>query len=318
VGKSSLVELFAKRHGLECVSLLGSQLAPEDLVGVPQIFDGKSRFCPPEMIARENPYVLFLDELNASAPEVQKAFYSLIHERRLADYHMPEGSMVIGAGNRAQDRAITRPMASALMNRMLHVELRASLADWMEWAEAMNIHPFILDYLRARPDHLTDQPPELEAPFSTPRAWHMLSDAMYGYADSLTTDEVALLATACLSVPHATQFVAFVKQRLFALRPEFLLSGEQELPLHDRDLMYFLVMSLRAYLYEALPKDRRRLTKAQNALVDQAHTLIRKLTGYDGEMTQLMLGQGDPATALPSWFVADLSTVVSTRLSDKK
>lgn len=36
VGKSSLVEQFALTLGLECVSLLGSQLAPEDLIGIPR------------------------------------------------------------------------------------------------------------------------------------------------------------------------------------------------------------------------------------------------------------------------------------------
>lgn len=37
IGKSALVEGFARDLGLECVSLLGSQLAPEDLIGVPQV-----------------------------------------------------------------------------------------------------------------------------------------------------------------------------------------------------------------------------------------------------------------------------------------
>ncbi|MGM3305784.1 AAA family ATPase [Anabaena sp. WFMT] len=37
IGKSSLVEEFAVEVGIPCVSLLGSQLAPEDLIGVPQI-----------------------------------------------------------------------------------------------------------------------------------------------------------------------------------------------------------------------------------------------------------------------------------------
>jgi MoxR-like ATPase len=34
IGKSALVEQFARDVGLDCVSLLGSQLAPEDLIGV--------------------------------------------------------------------------------------------------------------------------------------------------------------------------------------------------------------------------------------------------------------------------------------------
>lgn len=55
IGKSALVQQFATSVGLPCVSLLGSQLAPEDLIGVPQIVDGVSRFCPPSQIARKEP-----------------------------------------------------------------------------------------------------------------------------------------------------------------------------------------------------------------------------------------------------------------------
>ena len=71
IGKSALVHKFADDVGLPCVSLLGSQLAPEDIIGIPQIDDETSRFMPPKMIARKEPYVLFLDELNACSQEVQ-------------------------------------------------------------------------------------------------------------------------------------------------------------------------------------------------------------------------------------------------------
>jgi MoxR-like ATPase len=74
IGKSSIVEQFAHGLGLDCISLLGSQLAPEDIIGVPQILDGKSVFCLPRMIARDAASCLFLDELNAGSQEVQKAF----------------------------------------------------------------------------------------------------------------------------------------------------------------------------------------------------------------------------------------------------
>ena len=143
IGKSALVEEFAKEVGLPCVSLLGSQLAPEDIIGIPQIQDGVSAFLPPKMIARKDPYVLFLDELNACSQEVQKAFYSLIHERRIGEYHLPPGSVVIGAGNRSQDSAIVKTMSSALINRMVHVQLAAHPRDWLKWAQANGIHPFL-------------------------------------------------------------------------------------------------------------------------------------------------------------------------------
>ena len=167
IGKSALVEQFADEVGLPCVSLLGSQLAPEDIIGIPQIQEDVSTFLPPKMIARKEPYVLFLDELNACSQEVQKAFYSLIHEKRIGEYHLPEGSIVIGAGNRAQDSAIVKTMSSALINRMFHVQLKADPTQWLTWAYTNGIHPWITDYITQRPDHLFSEPPKTEAPYST-------------------------------------------------------------------------------------------------------------------------------------------------------
>lgn len=204
IGKSSLVRSFADSLGLECVTLLGTQLAPEDLIGVPQIVGDRSRFAPPETIARQEPYCLFLDELNASSPEVQKAFYSLILDRRIGTYELPAGSVVIGAGNRATDNALARPMPSALVNRMIHVHLRASPDDWLSWAAMSGIHPWIVDYLVQRPDHLWSAPPKTEEPFSTPRGWHMLSDAMHSYGEGLDDETLGMLAYGTLTAAHAS------------------------------------------------------------------------------------------------------------------
>ena len=74
IGKSALAQRFSDAVGMECVSLLGSQLAPEDLLGIPKIDGECSRFYPPANIVRKQAFVLFLDELNAASHEIQKAF----------------------------------------------------------------------------------------------------------------------------------------------------------------------------------------------------------------------------------------------------
>jgi hypothetical protein len=50
-----------------------------------RIVGERSVFCPPRVLLPESPepFCLFLDELPASQPDVQKAFYSLLLERRL-------------------------------------------------------------------------------------------------------------------------------------------------------------------------------------------------------------------------------------------
>jgi hypothetical protein len=309
IGKSSLVRQFADRLGLDCVSLLGSQLAPEDLIGVPQIVDGKSRFCPPQMIARERAYCLFLDELNACTHEVQKSFYSLIHERRVGDYVLPEGSIVLGAGNRAQDSAIVRPMSSALMNRMVHVHLRVSHRDWLAWAETNGIHPWVTEYIGNRPDHLWSPPPKTEEPFSSPRSWHMLSDSLREFGDAITDELLEVLAFGCLSAAHAGQFKAFVKQLRNRYALSSILKGEMRWPdkPEDRDVLYFLAQSFRAHLSRELPPRREGLSPQAAEAAHAAKALLRQLAQISLEIAQMVLAADSPEGALPDWFMVEIA-----------
>jgi MoxR-like ATPase len=309
IGKSSLVRSFAESLGLECVTLLGTQLAPEDLIGVPQIVGDRSRFAPPESIARPEAYCLFLDELNASSQEVQKAFYSLILDRRIGTYELPEGSVVIGAGNRATDNALARPMPSALVNRMIHVHLQASATDWLVWAAGNGIHPWIVEYLVQRPDHLWSAPPKTEEPFSTPRGWHMLSDAMHSYGDGIDDDTLAMLAFGTLTTAHASAFRAYVKTVRHAYDLDAVLKGDAGWPrdAKDRDLLYFLAETLRARLIRELPKSREHATANGRQLGHRAKTLLIELAEISLECAQLVIASGDDGTpVLPSWFLVDL------------
>ena len=318
IGKSAIVQQFARQVDLPCVSLLGSQLAPEDLIGVPQIVDGKSRFCPPTVIARDAPYCLFLDELNACTHEVQKAFYSLIHERRLGEYELPRGSIVLGAGNRAQDSAIVRPMSSALLNRMIHVQLQPSHRDWLEWAHEHQIHRTVLEYIQTRPDHLWSQPPKTEEPFSTPRSWHMLSDALKEYGEDPDDAAIELLAFGCLTPAHAGQFKAFIKQVRSKYQLAAILRGESGWPHapEDRDILYFLSQSLRARLVKELPSAREACAEQHKELAHRAKALLKELAAISFEMAEMVVAR-QSGEGLPDWLlmeiVRDLPRLVERR-----
>lgn len=290
------------------MSLLGSQLAPEDLIGVPQIVDGKSRFCPPTMIARDEPYCLFLDELNACSHEVQKAFYSLILEKRVGEYHLPKGSIVIAAGNRAEDGAIVKPMSSALINRMVHVQLRVSHRDWLAWAENEEIHPWVTDYLKVRPDHLWSKPPKHEAPFSTPRGWHMLSDALKQYDASIPENVIEILAFGCLSPVHAGQFKSFIKQVRNKYALNDLLKGNLRWPdkPEDRDVLYFLAQSFRAHLVKELPDENHKLASSQKELAVRAKAMLKDLAIVSLEIAQMVVGKTDETKPLPDWLLVEI------------
>jgi len=310
IGKSSLVRSFAESLGLECVTLVGTQLAAEDLIGVPELRNGRSRFAPPETIARDEPYCLFLDELNSSSAEVQKAFYSLILDRRIGAYELPAGSIVIGAGNRSSDNALARPMASALVNRLIHVHLRAHWADWLEWATFAGIHPWILGYLTERPDQLWATPPKTEEVFSTPRSWHMLSDALASYGDGIDEETLRLLAAGTLSPTHASGFAGYVKIVRHRYGLEAILNGDVGWPTapDDRDLLYFLAEAFRAKLVKELPADKAHASTNVRRFAHRAKGLLVELAELSLECGQLVIA-ADPhgAPVLPAWFLVEVS-----------
>lgn len=310
IGKSALVEKFAKEVGLPCVSLLGSQLAPEDIIGIPQIKGETSEFLPPKMIARKEPYVLFLDELNACSQEVQKAFYSLIHEKRIGEYYLPQGSIVIGAGNRAQDSAIVKTMSSALINRMFHVQLKVDPTQWINWAYEAELHPWVIDYITGRPDHLFSEPPKTEEPYSTPRSWHMLSDALkeYGAGERAVSESTLKMITyGCISARHAGMFLAYTKQLGNKNLLNDIIKGEAKWPSkpEERDILYFLAQSFRAKLLQSLPDNKKSLSKDGQFLTHRAKALLKDLSSINYEIAQMVIS-ADEGKVLPEWFMVEI------------
>lgn len=315
-----LVEQFAASLGLECVALLGSQLAPEDLIGIPKIEGQVSRFYPPSMIVRDREFVLFIDELNIASQEIQKAFYSLILDQRIGEYRLPPGSIIIGAGNRAHDAALAKSMPSTLVNRMVHVHLRASHREWLSWAEQQGIHPWVLDYIRARPSQLaTEVPPTKEEPFSTPRSWHAVSDALKSFGDDISPDHLDALLFGSLTRDHAIGFKAFLKQIRNRFSVHRILKGEEKWPeaAEDRDLAYFMTQSLRDLLIKELPEQESSLGRDSRELAQSARTALKTLARIDGELAQLVLTENDQGQRLPDWFVLEVAKDLP-RLLQKK
>ncbi len=238
VGKSEMVYQAAAESGLPCRSLLGTQIAPEDVSGVPKIIGERSVFCPPRLLLPEiaQTFCLFLDELPACAPDVQKAFYSLLLERRLGEHALPAGTWVVAAGNRQSDRALVRAMSSALVNRVTILNLRVDADEWQDWAQRSGIRSDIRSYISFMPDALMREVPQEPQPFSTPRAWALLSQAldMAEQSGILNRETRRALAFGRLSSEDAAVFCALAEEAVGTMapvesyieRPDLLPKGE--------------------------------------------------------------------------------------------
>lgn len=222
VGKSDMVVQAAEEAGLPCRSLLGTQIAPEDVSGVPKIVGERSVFCPPRVLLPETPepFCLFLDELPACAPDVQKAFYSLLLERRIGEHALPKGTWVVAAGNRIQDRALVRALSSALVNRVTILNIRVDVDEWLGWAARAKVREDVRSFIGYMPDALNRPVPQEPTPFSTPRAWAALSRALElsEQAGLLTPDIRRALAFGRLSPEDAAVFCALAEEAIGPMR----------------------------------------------------------------------------------------------------
>ncbi|HZR98567.1 MAG TPA: AAA family ATPase, partial [Chloroflexota bacterium] len=223
IGKSAVVAEAAAEAGLPCRSLLGTQIAPEDVSGIPRIVGERAVFCPPRVLLPEQPepFCLFLDELPSCAPDVQKALYSLLLERRLGEHLLPPGTWVVAAGNRVEDRALVRALSSALVNRVIILHVRVDAREWLRWARCNGVRSDVLSFISIMPDALMRPVPAEPVPFSTPRTWAALSRAL-DLAEQAGLHDPAVrraLAFGRLSAEDAAVYCAMAEEQIDGLLP---------------------------------------------------------------------------------------------------
>src|SRR5262245_4974586 len=249
VGKSAVVRQAAAEANLECRSLLGTQIAPEDVSGIPRIVGQRSVFCPPRILLPETnePFVLFLDELPACPPDIQKAFYSLLLERRVGEHKLPAGTWVVAAGNRSDDRALVKTMSSALVNRVFIVNVRVDVKEWLVWAKAHGVRSETLAFITYMPGVLMRPVPRLPVPFSTPRVWASLSRSLEltEKRGALSNEARRALAFGTVSSEDAAIFCAMAEESLADILPiEEYFADPSKLPEADT-ARWFIINRLR-------------------------------------------------------------------------
>jgi len=165
-----------------------------------------------------------------------------------------------------------------------------------------------------RPDHLWTQPPKHEEPFSTPRSWHMLSDAMKEYGERITNvngigaEALEILSYSCHSPHQAGQIKPFIKQIKNRYQLSAIMEGEERWPYkpEDRDILYFLSQSFRAQLIKQLPNEKEVMNEKQKKLTHKAKALIKELASISLEMAQMVVSKQGEDEGLPGWFMVDI------------
>jgi len=150
---------------------------PVDMRGVP-VTDPVTKttvwYTPDELprVDRDGEFgILFIDEItNGSSPQMMAVAMQLVLERKVGDYHLPDGWIVVAASNRISDRTGAQRMPTALRNRFAHIHVTPDVQAWVKWAVANDVAPEMIAFVRFRPALLHRMPSGDENAYPTPRS----------------------------------------------------------------------------------------------------------------------------------------------------
>ena len=181
IGKSHLAQGVADDVELPLIDRRLSQMSEGDLVGLPELVDGVTRFCPPDWSARacREPVVLLLDEINRATPELQQGAFQIVLARELNGHKLHPETRVIAAINASAEYQVNE-MDPALLDRFWVVDLDPTTEDWIEWASGPgDIDPVIVDFIRHNPAHLRFKgQAEPDKIYPSPRSYERLNHTL--------------------------------------------------------------------------------------------------------------------------------------------
>ena len=160
-------------------------------------------------IEKEGKYgYLFLDEQPQANDDVNKVAAELMLDRRVGDYQLPPGWIVVAAGNREQDRSGARKTMAFIQNRICDINIEPNKDALVDWMEKNRIHHSIISFTEAHPASvLSDKVPEKPGPFTTPRSMCRLSP----YIDQMGMEMFTEFAAGMIGEGKAAEYIAHLR-----------------------------------------------------------------------------------------------------------
>ena len=189
---------------------------PVDLKGIPSLENGKTTWNIPDFLPdfdSEDLYLIVIEELPAASHSVQMAFYQLILDRKLEKYTLPHGAYIMACGNNQQDRGVWNKLPPALASRMIHVDVKVDVQDWLLCAEENDISLEIRWFMMYKSELLHQYDPQKntgEFGFPCPRTWKFIDD-LYKESGSVSSNIELAGYRGTIGQGAAVEFTGFLQ-----------------------------------------------------------------------------------------------------------
>lgn len=208
-GKSALCRDIGSTMGFDRIVEFNASLRdPVDLLGTPRNDGEVTTWKPPAEIKQleTGRNLLILEELTDANASMQNALCGLIYDRRIGEVHLSSDTYIIASGNRTQDKSGANKLSTKLGNRVRIKEFDENIDDWCSWALDNDIDPVQIQFLRFKPNLLSDFDPNRSIN-PTPRAWERVAQTPTDLPTEIYFDEVA----SDVGEGAAAEFTAFRK-----------------------------------------------------------------------------------------------------------
>ena len=180
IGKSHIVHQVGEKLNMQVIDRRLSQMTEGDIIGLPELKDGVTRFAPVDWIVKacNEPVVLFFDELNRATIEVQQCAFQIVLDRELNGHKLHPETRVYAAVNEGSEYQVT-DMDPALLRRFFVTSLEPTTEDWLQWAESKGVDSVVTEFIKKYPSHLRHvgelQPGKV---YPNPASWDRLDTSL--------------------------------------------------------------------------------------------------------------------------------------------
>ncbi len=327
IGKTAVMEQVAEELGVALVSYSMTHHTRQSAIGLPYIerksYGGVeyavSEYTMSEIIAsvydtmeetgkREG--ILFLDEINCVSETLAPAMLQFLQYKTFGKHRVPDGWIVVTAGNPPEYNASVREFDVATWDRLKRIDVEPDFDCWKEHALATATHPAIIAYLDARRDHFYKIETTVDGKtFVTARGWSDLSAMIRMYErKGLSVD--ARLVSQYIQNPQiakafASYYALFVKYRASYSADE-IFSGTPSSALLTRakDAKFDERIALVRILLDAAVGKTREIACTENMLGTVMHALR--------DAREAMTALGRPAAELAAAEEEQLSRTLAS------
>jgi len=185
---------------------------------------------------------IFFDELNLATPLVISSCYKILYDRVIGESKIGDNWVIIGCGNKEDDRCHTMELASAVRDRGCEVELVSPTGDdWIAWAIQNNFDSRIIGFISYKPTNLHKVDYESDMKYTTERGWERMNILIKGETDISTLE---LVGGSAIGEGIAREFIAFCKIQDSVKLEEIIKNPELLAKIKEISIKYFVVSAL--------------------------------------------------------------------------